>query len=202
MDYYRLLVKGKEWWIRLNSYAPAMRHLLDEVHGNATATFWVLEAWNCIKSSSSENNARDDRKSLKKVQGKKAVDGAISPEELEKQMQKNIDGPGEKLVADIEAAFELAIYTHQAGWAPTDEVLINMALFAEHFKKECRLTFRSLCAQSVSTQNGYQTALDGIISWKEYESFFLFLGGVLGKDNHRLILWSQVHVMADKLQGW
>ena len=117
-------------------------------------------------------------------------------------MQKELDGPWEKLVANIEAAFELAIDNHQAGWAPTDEVLINMAPFDERFKKECPLTFRSLRAQSVSTQNRNRTDLARIVARKEYESFFLFLGGVRGKDNHRLISWALVHAMVDIFEGW
>ena len=201
MDHYPLLGKGKAGWSRLPSYAPVVRQLLDEVYGDATATFQVLEACSHFKSDALENKARDDRKVLEKVRGKKAGDGEISPKELEKQMQKELDGPGEKLVDDTEAEFELAIDTHQAGWMPTDEVLINMDPFSECFEKECLLTFRSLRAPSVSTQNGNQTASDGIVAWKEYESFLLFLGSVRGKDNHQLILWTQVHAMAEIPQG-
>ena len=59
-----------------------------------------------------------------------------------------------------------------------------------------------ICAQSASTQNGDRTALDGIIAQKEYKSFLLFLYGLRGKDNHRLILWARVHTKADIFQGW
>ena len=107
------------------------------------------------------------RKALKKARGKKAGDGEIFIEDLKKQMQKDLSGTGEKIVDDIEAAFELAIDNRQTRWAPMDEVLINMALFVDHFEKECLPTFRSLCAQSVSPQNGDRTALDGIVAQKE-----------------------------------
>ena len=60
------------------------------------------------------NKAWDDRKTLEKSRGKKAGGGAISPEELDKQMQKELDGPWEKLVADIEAAFDIVLDIHQA----------------------------------------------------------------------------------------
>ena len=103
---------------------------------------------------------------------------------------------------NTEAAFELAIDTHQTGWGPMDEVLINMALFVDCFKKECLPTFQSLRAQSVSTQNGDRTALDGIVAQKEYKSFLLFLYGLRRKDNHWLILGARVHTMADIFQGW
>ena len=103
---------------------------------------------------------------------------------------------------NIEATFELAIDTHQTGWAPMDDKLINMALFVERLEKECLPTFRSLRAQSVSTQNGDRTALDGIVAQKEYKSFLLFLGGMRGKGNQQLILWARVHKMADIFQGW
>ena len=63
-----------------------------------------------------------------------------------------------------------------------------MDLFAERFEKECPLTFRLLRAQSVSAQNSNRTAAAGIVALKEYDYFFLFIGGVRGKDNHRLIL--------------
>ena len=102
---------------------------------------------------------------------------------------------------DIEAAFEITIYTHHAWWEPTDDKLINMALFVERFEKECLPTFRSLRAQSVSTQNGDRTALAVIVAQKEYKSFLLFLYGLRRKDNHQLILWARLHTMADIFQG-
>ena len=49
VDYYRLLEKGKAGWIRRPSYAPVVRQLLDEVYGDVTATFRILEDWSCIK---------------------------------------------------------------------------------------------------------------------------------------------------------
>ena len=60
VEYYRLLGKGKEGWSGLPSNTPVMRQLLDEMYGDSTAMFYVLEAWSRIKSSALANKARDD----------------------------------------------------------------------------------------------------------------------------------------------
>ena len=75
MDYYPLLGKGKAGWSRLPSYAPVVRQLLDEVYGDVTATFRVLEAWGRVKSAALANKARGDWKALEKAQGEKVGGG-------------------------------------------------------------------------------------------------------------------------------